>query len=466
MNESNTTTQDFGDGQLAARPVPMPFLFVVLQCEEPGRGGARLALNGTNVVTIGRGPNREVARTATGDLHLRLPSATVSKEHARLVRRGDEWTFQDLDSRNGSCINGQRVTNAVVRDGDWIEIGSVVLRYRASLPAISECSADLDVAFDAQAIRGYSSLLPAIEWSFRTLSRVARSEITTLLLGETGTGKEVLARGMHVLSGRTGPFVAVNCGALTSSLLESHLFGHVKGSFTGALHDEPGLIRSADGGTLFLDEVGDLPFPAQAALLRVLQEREVLPVGATRPTNVDVRIIAATNKPLETRCLQGEFRADLLARLAAYQHALPPLRERTEDLGILLSDLSRRATSAKAHTMRLHLHVARRLVAYSWPQNIRELDNLLLVASTLAERGIMEVAHLPESMTKSASKPLPDSEPPSNPDELRQQIVQLLEQHRGNVTLVARAMGKTRMQVHRWMQKFGIDPEMYRLPPV
>jgi hypothetical protein len=282
VNESFTTTQDLVYEHGAARPWPAPFLFVALQCDEPTRGGARLALFGIDVITIGRGANREAVRSAAGELHLRLPSATVSKEHARIVRRDDEWIFQDLDSRNGSCINGRRVTNSAVRDGDWIEIGCVVLRYRANLPALPECSADLDVAPDDREIRGYSSLLPTVESSFRSLTRVARSPITTLLLGETGTGKEVLARGMHVLSARSGPFVAVNCGALTSSLLESHLFGHVKGSFTGAVRDEPGLIRSADGGTLFLDEVGDLPLPAQAALLRVLQEREVLPVGGTR----------------------------------------------------------------------------------------------------------------------------------------------------------------------------------------
>jgi len=419
-------------------------------------------LFGIDVITIGRGANREAVRSAAGELHLRLPSATVSKEHARIVRRDDEWIFQDLDSRNGSCINGRRVTNSAVRDGDWIEIGCVVLRYRANLPALPECSADLDVAPDDREIRGYSSLLPTVESSFRSLTRVARSPITTLLLGETGTGKEVLARGMHVLSGRAGPFVAVNCGALTSSLLESHLFGHVKGSFTGAVRDEPGLIRSADGGTLFLDEVGDLPLPAQAALLRVLQEREVLPVGGTRPTNVDVRVVAATNKPLETLCLQGEFRADLLARLAGYQHVLTPLRDRMEDLGVLIGDLLRRATAANAKTMRLHLHVVRRLLAHVWPQNVRELDNVLSVALALAERGVMELPHLPDAITKSTPKSLPDSDPPSNPDELRLQIVRLLEQHHGNVTLVARAMGKSRMQLHRWMQKFGIVPEAYR----
>jgi len=445
------------------KPSSKPFLFVVLQGDEPVRGGARVALFGSDVVTIGRGSKREIVREQLGEVQLRLPSPTVSKEHARIVRRGEDWCFEDLNSRNGSCINGQRVTNAVIRSGDWIEVGSVLLRYRADLPTLSEVSGDSDIDFDKPEIRGYSSLTPVVEASFRALSRVAHSPITTLLLGETGTGKELLARGMHDLSGRTGRFVAVNCGALASSHIESHLFGHVKGSFSGAFSDEPGLIRSADKGTLFLDEVADLPFSAQATLLRVIQEREVLPIGGNRATEVDVRIVAATNKPLDVLCMNGEFRADLMARLAGYQHSLVPLRERLEDLGILIGDLLLRSNVPKAQTFRIHLDVMRRLVMHGWPLNIRELEHLLSVALTLAERNVMELSHLPKTIAKIHEKPVLDNEPVTNPDELRNQIIQLLEQHRGNVTSVARAMGKSRMQLHRWMQKFGIDPESYRV---
>lgn len=438
------------------------FLFVVLQGDEPTRGGVRVALFGSDVVTLGRGSSREIIRNRVGEVQLKLPSPTVSKEHARIVRRGEEWYLEDLNSRNGSCINGKRVTNSIIRSGDWIEVGSVLLRYRADVPTLSEVSGDADIGCNTAKIRGYSSLVPTIEASFRALSRVAQSPITTLLLGETGTGKELVARGMHDLSKRTGPFVAVNCGALASSHIESHLFGHVQGSFAGALRDEPGLIRSADHGTLFLDEVADLPFAAQATLLRVLQEREVLPIGGTRATAVDVRIIAATNKPLETLCIRGEFRADLMARLAGYQHSLVPLRERLEDLGLLVGDLLLRSNAPNAQKLRIHLDVARRLVVHGWPLNIRELGHLLSVSLTLAERNVMELAHLPKTIVKTNEDVTIDNEPATNPVELREQIMQLLEQHRGNVTLVARAMGKSRMQLHRWMQKFGIDPEAYR----
>lgn len=451
-------TSDVGVERLAVKS----FLFVVLQGDEPVRGGVRVALFGSDVVTLGRGSSREIIRNRVGEVRLKLPSPTVSKEHARIVRRGDDWFFEDLNSRNGSIINGKRVTSAVIRSGDWIEVGSVLLRYRADVPTLSEVSGDADISCGRTEIRGYSSLVPAIEASFRALSRVAQSPITTLLLGETGTGKELVARGMHALSRRTGPFVAVNCGALASSHIESHLFGHVQGSFAGALRDEPGLIRSANNGTLFLDEVADLPFSAQATLLRVLQEREVLPIGGTRATAVDVRIIAATNKSLETLCLRGEFRADLMARLTGYQHSLVPLRERLEDLGLLVGDLLLRSNATNAQKLRIHLDVVRRLVMHPWPLNIRELDHLLSVTLTLAERNVMELAHLPKTIAKTGEDVTIDNEPVTNPNELRDQIVQLLEQHRGNVTSVARAMGKSRMQLHRWMQKFGIDPENYR----
>lgn len=463
VTEIFTTTQDLGHDLDLARPKPQPFLFVVLHSDEPARGGARCALVGADVVMIGRGARREITRGATGELQLRLPSSSVSKEHARIERRGDTWSLRDLGSRNGSCINGQKVTNAVLRDGDWIEIGAVMLRYRAGISAMSECSDDTDLVPDGHEIRGHVSLLPDIEASFRALLRVAQTPITTLITGETGTGKEVVARGLHGLSGRQGPFVAVNCAALTSVSLESLLFGHVKGAFAGAIQDEPGIIRAADGGTLFLDEVGDLPLPAQAVLLRVLQEREVVPVGGTHPAHVDVRIVAATNKVLETLCVQGKFRADLLARLSGYQHVLRPLRDRMEDLGILIGDLLRRSSLPDAHRMRVHLQVARKLVTYAWPMNIRELDHVLSVAVTLKERDVIEFVQLPETHAQALSEPSSEEDLVSNPEALREKIVHLLEQNRGNVTFVARALGKSRMQLHRWMQKFGIDPETYRV---
>ncbi len=184
---------------------------------------------------------------------------------------------------------------------------------------------------------GLRTLLPELSESHGALARVAKkSTVPILFLGATGSGKEVLAREVHALSERKGAFVAVNCGALPLTLVESLLFGHVKGSFSGAARDEPGFVRSAEGGTLFLDEIGDLPATSQAALLRVLQEHEVIPVGATRAQRVDVRIVAATHRPLEALSETGGFRSDLLARLKGYTHRVPTLASRMPDFGVLL----------------------------------------------------------------------------------------------------------------------------------
>src|SRR5262249_27731601 len=176
-----------------------------------------------------------------------------------------------------------------------------------------------------------------------------RTPLSVLLFGETGTGKEVLAGAIHRTSARTGAFVAANCGALPAALVESQLFGHVRGAFTGAVRDGPGFVRAADRGTLFLDEIGDLAPPAQAALLRVLEEYEVVPVGTTRAVHVDVRVIAATHRPLDQMAERGEFRQDLYARLAGFVQRIPPLRERREDLGLLVGGVLGRNPPRRPH---------------------------------------------------------------------------------------------------------------------
>src|SRR6266852_6634237 len=182
----------------------------------------------------------------------------------------------------------------------------------------------------------------------RKLEAVAASTVSVVLQGESGTGKEVAATAMHRLSGRVGPFLPVNCGGLPETLIESELFGSRKGAFSGADKDRPGLFRSADGGTLFLDEIGELPASAQSALLRVLQDGEILPIGATQPIRVDVRFLAATNRNLDAQVARGLFRADLLARISGFAVWLPPLRERREDMGILIAALLNRQLGDRA----------------------------------------------------------------------------------------------------------------------
>ncbi len=440
------------------------YLFVVLHCDRPLSGSARHDLTELDLVTLGRGPERAAARRREGALRrldLRIPGTTVSSAHARLTRSEAGWGIADEGSKNGTFVNGERVTQAALCDGDVLEIGPALLVYRAALASSGDGPADLDTRTLSPRVAGFATLLPQLTLDLAALERIARLPISVLLLGESGTGKEVLARAVHVLSGRPGAFVAVNCGGLPATLLESQLFGHVKGSFTGAARDEPGLVRAADWGTLFLDEIGDLPLVAQAALLRVLQEREVVPVGGSRPVAVDLHVVAATHRPLEKMAAKGEFRADLLARLAGYRHRLPPLRARREDLGLILGDLLRRVEIPGANRVRLSTAAGRRLLGNAWPLNIRELQQCLAVAAALAEGGAIESEHLPV-MEPSPSHPAAVVVDAGDPEALRLTLVALLEQHRGKVSYVARDLGKARMQIHRWMRRFGLDPAAFR----
>jgi transcriptional regulator of acetoin/glycerol metabolism len=440
--------------------VLQPYLFVVLHCDHPLLGGARYRLAGLEDVIIGRGTER----SATHDplrrrLELRLPGGTISSVHARLACGPDAWRFIDANSRNGSYVNGERSTEAELRDGDILQIGNTLLRFRAALPG----DADLDTVTAAPIAPGFATLLPHLAMSLKALESVARSAVPVLLLGETGTGKEVLARAIHSLSGRTGAFVAVNCGALAAGLIESLFFGHKKGAFTGATHEEIGFVRAADGGTLFLDEIGDLPEPAQAALLRVLQEREVVPVGGTRPVKVDLRVVSATHRPLDKMAARGTFRSDLYARLSGHRHELAPLRERREDIGLLIGELLGRLVSTGAKAPRLGADVGHLLLTYDWPLNVRELEQCLTSSRVQAPSSSIRRRHLPAEVREPRVEPPPLARPQEQPDEeLRQKLLLLLEEHQGNVSHVARDLGKARMQVHRWLQRFGIDPNDFR----
>jgi transcriptional regulator with GAF, ATPase, and Fis domain len=291
--------------------------------------------------------------------------------------------------------------------------------------------------------------------------------IPVLLLGESGTGKEVLARVTHELSGRPGAFVAVNCGAIPPNLVESHLFGHQKGSFSGAVRDELGFVRSANGGTLFLDEIGDLPPASQAALLRVLQEGEVHPVGAARPVRVDVRVIAATHRSLDRMQDDGSFRRDLYARLSGFVVQVPPLRERKEDIGQLIGELLVRSET----TVRIRPDAASLLVRYDWPLNVRELSQCLSTAAALATDGLIKLEHLPPQVARQegpisllsvvegpASAGVRSRNTPLSPEDeaLRADLVQRLEANGFNISAVAREMGKARQQVQRWVRRFNL----------
>ncbi|MFA6899697.1 MAG: sigma-54 dependent transcriptional regulator [Desulfurivibrionaceae bacterium] len=244
----------------------------------------------------------------------------------------------------------------------------------------------------------------------KTAAKAARYDTTVLITGESGTGKELVARGIHRKSGRAGkPFLAINCGGMPESLLESELFGYVKGAFTGAEKNRNGIFQEADGGTLFLDEIGELPLDAQVKLLRVLQEREVRPVGGLRTTPVDVRVLAATSRDLEEEVKAGRFREDLFYRLNVIRLHVPPLRERLEDLPLLCIDLLNRiAIKLGREPCDLPPASLGILLRHHWPGNVRELENALERAAVLAEGNMILPEHLPENLAGLAESRQPN----------------------------------------------------------
>jgi transcriptional regulator with GAF, ATPase, and Fis domain len=398
-------------------------------------------------------------------LAVTVPDGRISSFHASIERRGRSWCFVDNGSTNGSRVNREAASTVALQDGDLIELGQSLFRFRAEVQTPVTAPGDID-ARDRYGLPGrFGALQPWLARDLEVVSRVAGSDVSILILGESGTGKEVLARAIHAESGRRGAFVPVNCGALPASLVESLLFGHKKGAFSGATHDEIGLVRAADGGTLFLDEIGDLPKASQAALLRVLQEREVVPVGATRAIPTDLRIVAATHRPLDTLAESGEFRSDLLARLSAFTYRVPPLRERIDDVGMIVAAILRNVAgdAAAEGSLSLSADAAYALVARRWPLNVRELEQSLRVGGVLASGGRIELA-MPQQAAPptSRAKPRLPSAPTPEDEALRAALVSKLAEHGGNITQVGSAMGKARTQVQRWLKRFNIDPQSYR----
>lgn len=302
--------------------------------------------------------------------------------------------------------------------------------------------------------------------TLKLAEHVAPTDSTVLIQGESGTGKEVVARYIHNLSARSeGPFLSINCGALPENLLESELFGHVKGSFTGAVRDKQGLFAAARGGTFFLDEVGEMPPSLQVKLLRVLQEREVIPVGATEPIPVDVRIVAATNRDLEEEMRRGTFRSDLFYRLNVIALVLPPLRERRDDLLLLLEQfLSQLGQEHGGEPKALSQDALDAVMVYEWPGNVRELENALEHAAVLARGTLIDREHLPERITKRKKEPLVAERSYRNPtlDTVeRAYIMYVLQAEGGNKTRAAEVLGIDPSTLYRKLARYEeqVDPK-------
>lgn len=296
----------------------------------------------------------------------------------------------------------------------------------------------------------------------RLAEAVAPTESTVLLMGESGTGKEVVARYIHDLSRRTdGPFLSINCGALPEGLLESELFGHVKGSFTGAVRDKSGLFTAAAGGTFFLDEIGETTPATQVKLLRVLQHREVIPVGATDALPIDTRILAATNRDLEEEIKRGNFRRDLFYRLNVIALHLPPLRQRADDIPLLAETfLARHAEQRGEPPKQISEAAMEILQSYSWPGNVRELENAVERAVILTDGDVIGVDGLPEKIGERRAEPLVSDRTPVNPTMEtieRAYIMWVLESEQGNKTRAAEVLGIDPSTLHRKLSRFGVE---------
>jgi DNA-binding NtrC family response regulator len=312
-----------------------------------------------------------------------------------------------------------------------------------------------DVARPIGRSRGFVDVLKLAE-------TVGPSDSTVLVTGESGTGKEVLAKYLHELSGSSeGPFVSLNCGALPENLLESELFGHVRGSFTGAVKDKQGLFVAARGGTFFLDEVGEMSPATQVKLLRALQEREVIPVGATEAVPIDVRIVGATNRDLDEEIRRGGFRSDLYYRLNVITLQLPPLRDRGDDVPVLAEYFLRRFAEQRGRPVPLlEPEALAALQAYDWPGNVRELENALERAAVLTTTGTIGVAALPPRITERQAQPLVAASLPPNPTlEIveRAYIHWVLQSEGGNKTRAAEVLGIDPSTLYRKLQRYGVE---------
>lgn len=400
------------------------------------------------------------------DVDVRIDDASISRRHAAL-HLGSVVHIEDLGSANGvhlrrdvSDVKTLQNTPALKqRAGEWVAlasgdevlIGTVSVTFRQTSKSVGPNACNVTVVES-----------PAMQALHARARKVAQGDVSVLLLGETGVGKEVLARVIHEASSRAKkPLLTLNCAALPESLLESELFGYEKGSFSGATQARPGLFESADGGTVFLDEIGELPLGAQARLLRVLEQREVMRIGARVAQRIDVRFISATNRHLETEVTKGKFRQDLLFRLNAVTLEIPPLRNRVEEiprlaavfLEAIYQKSGRRVPTISAATMAT-------LVGYGFPGNVRELRNALEHAATECEGSVVLPEHLPARMlggakTESSSPGVREVNAALGQIE-RRRIEEALEVCQGNQTRAAEMLGISRRTLVGRLSEYGM----------
>ena len=404
-----------------------------------------------------------------------------ASEHkwCRLFEKGEVIKCRcHILNKEGSYVPALK-NAAVLKDDDGTPLGAVeILTDLSELDRLDQQVEQLSRRIDAE--EGFHGLIgksPAMQKVLDVIQKAAGSEAPVIIYGESGTGKELAARAIHQLGRRKkGPFVQFNCAALNEALLESELFGHIKGAFTGAYRHRQGRFEAASGGDIFLDEIGDVPLPIQVKLLRVLETKQFEHVGDHRPISVDVRIITATNKNLEELIARKQFREDLFFRINVFPIHLPPLRDHLEDIPLLVNTFMRRLRARTAKKISgLTAAAMERFMQYSWPGNVRELKSALEFAFVIAESGLIDIDQLPPKITEPRSKtiqsgPIPPAEiqfadsqnrlPPAYRSEEpaeKTALIAALRQTSGNQSQAARILGINRVTVWNRMKKYGID---------
>jgi DNA-binding NtrC family response regulator len=396
--------------------------------------------------TVGKGPDNDVV----------VRDATVSRAHFSVLWDGERYTIRDNGSTNGTFLEDARIREAFLRPGARIRAGEVLLRFQPVAEAVEP---------DGSAPERFGDLIsrsPRAREVFALLDKVAPTEGTVLLIGETGTGKSAAARALHSLSPRRdGPFITIDCGAISRSLIESELFGHEKGAFTGATQTRPGAMEVCRGGTLFIDELDDLPLDVQPKLLRALEEREIRRVGSHAPIKLDLRVVAATKKDLRVEVAEGRFREDLFFRLSVVIVPLPPLRERREDLPLLVDHFLARP-GAFEH---LPSRVRDRMIAHTWPGNIRELRNVIERASYtggldgIDPLSISSARGDPEGgLAVEFLRPFKEAKEALVMQFEREYLHKLLGRSGGNMARAAREAGIDRKYLYMLLRKYNLAP--------
>ncbi len=415
---------------------------------------------------------------ASDDNDLVLDDEKASREHARIFQEGDDWLIEDLGSTNGSWVNHVKIRVAYLKSGCTLRLGSSQLRFSVLSERVEITPSQRE---SLGPIVGKSEQMRRV---FSVVEKIAPTGVTVVVEGETGTGKEVVARTVHQYSSRANnTFIVFDCGAVQENLIESELFGHEKGSFTGALSSRQGLFEMAHGGTIFLDEIGELALDLQPKLLRALEQREIRRVGGNRPIKIDVRVIAATNRDLSEEVKAGRFREDLFYRLSVVRLHLPPLRERREDIPLLVRHILKiggfNKTPDGQRVKGITTDALEALMRYDWPGNVRELTNVVERACSFADGEFVQLEDLPDHIAGVKLRRRADKGQATEPARAptvhvradisfkdakeqwlsafeKEYLESLLTKHGGNLSQAAREAAVDRKHFRRLARKYGL----------